>query len=132
MDGNEIRIEANEQKEEEHKKRKVKDVISDGWTTVKGKVKEGWDWTMSHKGEVLTAFVIAKAAISLGKDAGVIKPREVKKEENRKLRIYDPHTGIWHDLRRPLTTKEKIYLEQRSANGESYGSILSDFGVLEW
>ena len=132
MDGNEIRIEANEQKEEEHGKRKVKDVISDGWTTVKGKVKNGWDWTMSHKGEVLTAFVISKAAISLGKDAGVIKPREVKKEETRKLRIYDPHTGIWHDLRRPLTTKEKIYLERRSAEGESYGSILSDFGVLEW
>lgn len=128
MDGNEIRAKVGEEKEQ--KKRTIKGAISDGWNVAKRKAGECWHWTMTHKGEILTAFVIAKGAISLGKDAGIIKPHVVKNEEDKRLRVYDPRNGYYYYLRRPLTNHEKFELERRSANGEGYGYILSDMGVL--
>ncbi len=51
-------------------------------------------------------------------------------ERARNTREYDPSLGMYYDLRRPLTNKEKLELSRRHSNGESIGDILESFHVL--
>lgn len=56
--------------------------------------------------------------------------RYQKEEYARRTREYDPSIGMYYDLRRPLTNKEKVELSKRHKRGESIGDILSSFNVL--
>lgn len=49
---------------------------------------------------------------------------------DRECHEYDPSLGVYYDLRRPLTNKEKLELSRRHANGEAIGDILASFKVL--
>ena len=130
MGGNEIRGTVIEEKTEESKKRSFKDRISDGWKNTKQKVANGWRWAMNNKADIGAAILAAGAVIKLGKEAGLIKTQQQRVVETRQAKVYDPHTGVYYYLRRPLTNAEKFELEERSRAGEGYGRILSDMDVL--
>lgn len=130
MDGNEVRGTVIEEKTEEHKKRSFKDKIHDGWDTTKKKIAGGWRWAMDNKADIGAAILAAGAVIKLGKEAGLIKTQQQRTIETRQAKVYDPHTGVYYYLRRPLTNAEKFELEERSRQGEGYGRILSDMDVL--
>lgn len=56
--------------------------------------------------------------------------KDRKNAYNRSTREYDPSLGLYYDLRRPLTNKEKLELSRRHNNGEAIGDILDDFKVI--
>lgn len=46
--------------------------------------------------------------------------------------IYDPSGGFYWPTRRPLSGREKLELDERHRNGESYGQILTDMRLLKY
>ena len=61
----------------------------------------------------------------------VSRERRLSKVENRKdLEIYDRSLGCYWNLRRPLTTREKMELNERKEY-ETLGDILSDMKVVK-
>lgn len=130
MEGQEVRAKVIDEKTKEDTKRSFKDRISDGLDSAKKKVAGAWHWAMDNKADIGATILAAGAIIKLGKEAGLIKSQPRRVEDDRRLRVYDPHTGVTYYLRRALTNSEKFELEERSRKGEGYGYILSDMGVL--
>lgn len=54
-----------------------------------------------------------------------------KEQELQELYIYDHSLGMYHKLRRPLKSSEKIEIDRRRAAGESKIQILSSMGLLD-
>lgn len=58
-----------------------------------------------------------------------------KDKKDRKTRIYDPHTGTYHYLRKPMTREQERHFNNRikrcSETGETYFDILDSMGILE-
>lgn len=131
MDGNEIRAEVIEEKETTNEKKSFKEKAKDVFESGKRTVGNGWNWCMNHKADIFSGILMAGGAVKVMKDAGFIKPATQRAAEDRD-KIYDPHSGIYYNLRRRLTTSEKIELERRSRDGEGYGEILSSMGVLTY
>lgn len=52
-------------------------------------------------------------------------------ETIKKKYIYDPSGGFYWPTRRALTGAEKLILDERHRNGESYGQILADMRLLK-
>ena len=52
-------------------------------------------------------------------------------ERNRYKHVYDPSLGMYYELRRKLTNKDKLIIDRRKKNGETIGSILEDLGILK-
>lgn len=83
-----------------------------------------------HWKDVLTATPVVIAG---GKFVyGVAKDISEKHDEKvRESRVYDPSLGDWWDLKKPLTTSQRLELESRVQNGEPRGQVLNDMGVLK-
>ena len=56
--------------------------------------------------------------------------REYLEDRHDRTDYYDPRTGEHWFTRRPLSSREKLNLEQRYNNGESKGKILHDMHLL--
>lgn len=54
-----------------------------------------------------------------------------KEDFHRNCQIFDHSLGMWHDLRRPMTAKEKELFAKRKKTGESTLSILTSMGILK-
>lgn len=60
------------------------------------------------------------------------KKIDLKKEQDlQDLYVYDHSLGMYHKLRRPLSSNEKIEIDRRRQNGESKLQILASMGVLD-
>ena len=53
-------------------------------------------------------------------------------ETIKKKYIYDPSGGFYWPTKRPLSGAEKLQLDERHRNGESYGQILVSMGLLKY
>jgi len=85
------------------------------------------DWVKEHPYETIGLLT---AVTALGKMCGKTVGNGLE-ERRRNRSKYDPQTGSYVKLRRPLTAKEQVELAERRQNGESVTLILDDFGLLK-
>jgi len=87
-------------------------------------------WIVDHKEDIVkgtyTVLVIAGIAIPL-----LSKAQKTKKDFNRSRMIYDPSMGFYWETKRSLSSNQKLMIEERHRNGESYGKILKDMNLLK-
>lgn len=92
----------------------------------KGKAKQ---WVTEHKDDIV--YVCYIVVITGATVAPIIRrARRNHIDIRREYQIYDPSTGFRWDLRRKLTNNQKLMIEDRRRNGESYGHILRDMNLL--
>ena len=58
------------------------------------------------------------------------KKKEKEEYEERECRQWDPVTGQYYYIKRPMKSKEKLELDRRMANGEKKGQILHDMRLI--
>ena len=117
--------------------------------TFKEKVKEKWE-TFKVKASKIKDMTIAWAnenpeqagqvLVGLGglciTGGGAIYHQAAKKAKKKKehdeseKEQYDPRTGQYFYIRRPMTNAEKLQLSRRMQNGEYKAEILNDLGLL--
>lgn len=108
----------------ESKKREIKDKVS-------AKIQNGKEWVMAHKEAVAALIPITIKGVTTVVKV-VCKRRNLHKEEQLKdLYCYDRSLGHYWSLRRELTNKEWLELDQRKKNGERLSDILSEMKVLK-
>jgi hypothetical protein len=103
------------------------------WEGLKSGTRNVIGWCIDHPVETaagLTALGTATAGIT--KLANKVDHKlEVKREDyRRKTEKYDPVTGSWLKLKRPMTSAEQIELAERRQGGESTTVILASMGIL--
>lgn len=54
-----------------------------------------------------------------------------KEDYHRNCQIYDQSLGMWHDLRRQMSVKEKAEFAERRKSGESVLNILTSMKLLK-
>lgn len=101
-------------------KQKAKDAYESGKT-----------WAKENK-ETLVVFgpVLVGSLVEMVKVAS----RRSTIRENKRLKdnyIYDRSAGHYYETKRKLKNKEWLQVDERHNNGESYGEILSDMGLLK-
>lgn len=90
-----------------------------------------------HENETVINSMAASAAVAVG--GAVIKNvssaaryhRDAKLEKDRKSRIWNPRTGSYIPLRRPMTIKEQIYYEHQVELGRPRIDVLYELGLLK-
>lgn len=87
------------------------------------------EFYQEHKKEIYIGSTILLTATAMGVDITktVLKHRAAR---NQDLRIYDRSLDIWWDLRRKLTTDERLAINERVKAGEKLGDILKSLHVL--
>ena len=112
----------------------IKRGIANKWNGFKRGVRDGIDWAKENTGEaavLITAGATALAGagkIAKSVDRKLDERRETKRRDTEK---YDPVTGSWLKLKRPMTAREQVELAERRQNGESTTVVLSSMGILK-
>lgn len=108
----------------ESKRRALKDKIN-------AKIQNGKEWIVKNKEAVITLTpVIIGGVTTVSKVVG--KRINLRKQENLKdLYCYDRSLGHYWRLRRELTNKEWLEIDQRKKNGERLSDILEQMKVLK-
>ena len=100
--------------------------------SIKEKCRRTVDYLKDNKEVLLVVIPVVAGAV-----AGTIKlatkvANNHKVETIKRKYIYDPSGGFYWPTRRPLTGAEKLELDERHRNGESYGQILVDMKLLKY
>ena len=104
----------------EVRKKKAKDFIK----AIPHKAKDVWE----HDKEMV--LFLAPGVVYVVKR--LMRHNDERKESfHRDCQIFDHSLGMWHDLRRPMTAKEKLIFAKRKKDGESTLSILSSMNLLK-
>lgn len=103
----------------EVRKKKAKDFVK----SIPRKAKEIWD-----KDKELVLFLSPGVIYLVRRLAKFNDGR--KEDHHRNCQIFDHSLGMWHDLRRPMSAKEKELFAKRKKAGESTLSILTSMGLL--
>lgn len=108
----------------ESKRRAYKDKLN-------AKIQNGKEWIIKNKETVVTLTpVIIGGITTISKVVG--KRVNLRKQENLKdLYCYDRSLGHYWRLRRELTNKEWLEIDQRKKNGERLSDILAEMKVLK-
>lgn len=108
----------------ESKRRAFKDKIN-------AKIQNGKEWIVRNKEAVITLTpVIIGSVTTVSKIVG--KRINLRKQENLKdLYCYDRSLGHYWRLRRELTNREWLEIDQRKKNGERLSDILEQMKVLK-
>lgn len=114
---------------------KVKEKLSSGWEKAKETGKKTLTWVKENKELVVPA---ATAIVALGGEVYKTHNRRMRiknDRDERNSRIYDPHTGRYHYLKRPMKSSEEREFNRRikmlDETGETYYDILDDMHLLE-
>lgn len=107
-------------------KEKIRNKKDDAVNKAKEKGNKVLDWMVENP--VKTSIIAAVLGRIFA--ATYREYRYNRAERAKNTREYDPSLGMYYDLRRPLTNKEKLELSRRHNNGESIGDILESFHVL--
>lgn len=74
------------------------------------------------------------SAVFVGGGAVVSAAQKKKKEmdefNERETRQYDPVSGQYYYIKRPMKSREKLELDRRMAEGERKGAILNDMKLI--
>lgn len=108
----------------ESKRRAYKDKLN-------AKIQNGKEWIIKNKETVVALTpVIIGGITTISKVVG--KRVNLRKQENLKdLYCYDRSLGHYWRLRRELTNKEWLEIDQRKKNGERLSDILAEMKVLK-
>lgn len=108
----------------EAKKREFKEKLNQ-------KVQSGKEWFVRNKDAVITLTpIVIGGAATIAKVVG--KRVNLHKEEQLKdLYCYDRSLGHYWRLKRELTNKEWLEIDQRKKNGERLSDILDELKVLK-
>lgn len=98
---------------------------------INAKIQNGKEWIVRNKEAVITLTpVIIGGVTTVSKVVG--KRINLRKQENLKdLYCYDRSLGHYWRLRRELTNKEWLEIDQRKKNGERLLDILEQMKVLK-
>lgn len=95
------------------------------------KIQSGKEWFVRNRDAIITLTpIVIGGAATIAKVVG----RRVnlrKQEELKDLYCYDRSLGHYWRLRRELTNKEWLEIDQRKKNGERLSDILSEMKVLK-
>lgn len=98
---------------------------------VKQKIQNGKEWCMRNKEAVITLVPVAIGGVTTIIKV-VSKRSNLRKQETLKdLYCYDRSLGHYWRLRRELSNKEWLEIDQRKKNGERLSDILSEMKVLK-
>ncbi len=103
--------------------------------SVKEKAKKAFDWVVENKEVSIPLIGIAVGgACKISHEVNRSKTiRNEEKVRNEKVyRTYDPSLGDYYNLRRPMTTSEKLEVDRRVRGGERKGQVLSELGLLKY
>nr|DAI11819.1 MAG TPA: hypothetical protein [Caudoviricetes sp.] len=108
----------------ESKRRAFKDKIN-------AKIRNGKEWIVRNKEAVVTLTPVIIGGVTTVSKV-VSKRINLRKQENLKdLYCYDRSLGHYWRLRRELTNKEWLEIDQRKKNGERLSDILEQMKVLK-
>lgn len=98
---------------------------------VRRKLQKGKEWVIRNKNYIITITPIAIGGLTqVTKVVG--KRMNLRKEEQLKdLYCYDRSLGHYWRLRRELSNKEWLEIDNRKKNGERLSDILSEMRVLK-
>jgi len=108
--------------------------VAQKWEDFKAKGRNFVGWCADHPTETAAGITaIGACAAGTAKLVSKIdKKIDIQREDyRRKTEKYDPVTGSWLKLKRPLTNSEQIELAERRQNGESSTIILASMGLLK-
>lgn len=111
--------------------RSFKEKASDAARTVKEKASNCAKFLWENRKATISAAMLGAATVTslVGK---INRHKELRESEIRHTKsFYDRGMGCYWETKRPLKTDEMLELEQRKANGENYGQILRDMGLLK-
>lgn len=112
--------------------RTMKQRLKDFGQTVKRTCRNTVNYLKDNK-EVLLVVIPIVGAAATGSIKMIKKAVGNHREETiRRKYIYDPSGGFYWPTRRALTGREKLELDERHRNGESYGQILVDMKLLKY
>lgn len=111
--------------------RSTKQKINDLKWKIKDKVYDGWTWVVNNQGELIVwASVLLPVVGGIAKTC--IKNKNLRKEEQLKEEYcYDRSLGHYWALKRKLSNKEWLEIEERRKNGDRLADILADLRVLK-
>lgn len=108
----------------ETKKREFKEKLN-------SKIRRGKEWFVRNREAIITLTpIIIGGAATIAKVVGK-RVNLRKQEELKDLYCYDRSLGHYWRLRRELTNKEWLEIDQRKKNGERLSDILSEMKVLK-
>ena len=108
----------------EQKKREFKEKVH-------SKIQNGKDWCYENKDLIVQLAPAAIGVLAIGTKA-IGKHANLKKQEAVKdLYCYDRSLGHYWNLKRKLTSKEWVTINNRKKNGERLGDILDSMKVLK-
>lgn len=112
--------------------RTMKQRLKDFGQTVKRTCRNTVNYLKDNK-EVLLVVIPIVGTAAVGSIKLVKKVVDNHRVETiKKKYIYDPSGGFYWPTRRALTGREKLELDERHRNGESYGQILVDMKLLKY
>lgn len=105
----------------------AKVAIANGWNNFAGFVRDNKD---------VLVLVVPVATVAIGSAGKAVSKAIGAYITNKELndintRIYDHSLGKYARLKRPLTAKESLTIEERRAAGEKLHTILNDMGLLK-
>ena len=87
-------------------------------------------WAENKEEIVTLAPVLIGGGLAVGK--AISKHNAIKAERILKDRkIYDPRMGHYYEMRKKPTDMQWTEIDRRFRNGEGYGDILRDMGLLK-
>lgn len=110
--------------ERESKKRAFKEKVHT-------KIQNGKEWVMKNKEAVFTLTPVVIGGFTTVVKVVGKRINTRKQEELKDLYCYDRSLGHYWRLRRELTNKEWLEIDQRKKNGERLSDILNEMKVLK-
>lgn len=95
------------------------------------KIQDGKDWFMRNKEYVITLTPVIVGGVTTVAKVVSKRVNLRKQEELKDLYCYDRSLGHYWRLRRELSNKEWLEIDQRKKNGERLSDILAEMKVLK-
>ena len=113
-------------------KEKLDNMVQKGKEAVKGGINSACRAYYDHEADIRNwaPIIAAVGAVAVKKGLKTHKKNEEIRE--RECSHYDPRNHQWYDSRRPLTSKEKLKLDQMYESGISKGEALRRMKLLKW
>jgi hypothetical protein len=112
-------------------KTQTKGKLENAYYTARGYFDSASEWVGENSDTLIAVIPPLVGAIVFGAKR-VAKYHDAKSAERLRNRtIYDRSLGMYWETRRPLTSNQKLIIEERHRAGESYGKILADMRLLK-